>query len=503
MGIPLELNYRNVFSSQNFFFGVANAPYLSEGGYNLSNGPKNNYYDMEKSGKIEKSKDACRFWTDYEKHIKLAMSLGLDAFRMGVEWARIQPTIKSHPHSPPEWDYSAVDHYAKMISTLFKYNLEPIITLHHFTHPAWLPKEMWITEDGPRFFTQYALKIVKELNIRLYNKAERVIKNFIVSNEPNIILIGMFISGDFLIEKKGPRQVIKAYDNLFSSYVKVYDGLYNLYEKNNWSVPEVGFNSASQCPYEIDKQFLDLMRLRTFGIEENDISSRFNDLRMAWNKRVGNLAKTKLNKEQYERYKFLIKFTEQIIKPTKFKKTIDQIYRSKRKRKLDYISVNIYEPFMGPKSSLDLSKNPDWWEYSADGEIYSTFIRAYHDFNNNLPIYMGENSLAYRQPIGKKAEPRPDGWTRERYLKVYISEMIKCIKDGIPIKGYLYWSLTDDYEWESFEPRLGLYNYDYINGKIRETDGLGEPAGEIYADLISTLRKGNLKEIVKKFKHTL
>ena len=41
----------------------------------------------------------------------------------------------------------------------------------------------------------------------------------------------------------------------------------------------------------------------------------------------------------------------------------------------------------------------------------------------------------------------------------------------------------DDYEWESYDPRLGLYNYDFINGKIKETDGLGEDAGKIYKDI--------------------
>ena len=134
-----------------------------------------------------------------------------------------------------------------------------------------------------------------------------------------------------------------------------------------------------------------------------------------------------------------------------------------------------------------------------DKDIYSTFIRAYNDFNIDLPIYMGENSIAYRQPIGGKAEPRPDGWTRERYFKTYLPEMIKCMKEGIPIKGYLYWSLTDDYEWESYEPRLGLYNYDYVNGIINETDGLGEPAGQIYAELIAALRSGDKDRIFRSF----
>jgi beta-glucosidase len=84
-----------------------------------------------------------------------------------------------------------------------------------------------------------------------------------------------------------------------------------------------------------------------------------------------------------------------------------------------------------------------------DGEVYRTFILATRDGNTDLPVYMGENSLANLQPIGAPAIPRPDGWTRERYLKTYLMEMVRCMKEGVPIKGYLYWSLVDDFEWEA------------------------------------------------------
>ncbi len=84
---------------------------------------------------------------------------------------------------------------------------------------------------------------------------------------------------------------------------------------------------------------------------------------------------------------------------------------------------------------------------------------------------MGENSSANLQPIGEAAEPRPDGWTRERYLKTYLMEMVRCMKEGVPIKGYLYWTLVDDVH----PPRLGLYHYDFVeppdprHGRVRRS----------------------------------
>jgi beta-glucosidase/6-phospho-beta-glucosidase/beta-galactosidase len=138
----------------------------------------------------------------------------------------------------------------------------------------------------------------------------------------------------------------------------------------------------------------------------------------------------------------------------------------------------------------------EWWEYAADTEIYGAYTRAYHDGNPDLPVYMGENGLMFRQPIGEKAEPRPDGWNRERYFKSYLMEMIRCMKEGVPIRGYLFWSILDDFEWDNgYAPRCGLYGYDYETHEIAKTDGLGDPAGEIYAYLIRALRSGD-KELI-------
>ena len=130
-----------------------------------------------------------------------------------------------------------------------------------------------------------------------------------------------------------------------------------------------------------------------------------------------------------------------------------------------------------------------------DGEVYRTFILAKNDFNTDLPVYMGENSCANLQPIDGAAVPRPDGWTRERYLKTYMMEMIRCMKEGVPIKGYLYWTLVDDV----YPPRLGLYNYDFVNHEILDTDGFGLPSGQIYAHLIAALRSGDKARIADAF----
>lgn len=66
---------------------------------------------------------------------------------------------------------------------------------------------------------------------------------------------------------------------------------------------------------------------------------------------------------------------------------------------------------------------------------------------------------------------------------------MQAIGEGIPVKAYCYWSLTDNYEWGSYDPRLGLYEYDYKNGKILDKSGLGEEVGKLYGEIVRALRE--------------
>ena len=68
-------------------------------------------------------------------------------------------------------------------------------------------------------------------------------------------------------------------------------------------------------------------------------------------------------------------------------------------------------------------------------------------------------------------------------------EVEQLIEEGVPVFGYLHWSLFDNYEWGSFTPRFGLYSLDYTKGTERlPVDPLGDCASETYADLVRAAR---------------
>ena len=66
----------------------------------------------------------------YKEDLKLLMNIGVNSYRFSVEWSRIQPR-------EDVWDEEAIAHYQEIVDILRSYNIEPMITLHHFTHPRW------------------------------------------------------------------------------------------------------------------------------------------------------------------------------------------------------------------------------------------------------------------------------------------------------------------------------------------------------------------------------
>lgn len=492
MRLELNLDFVERFAPERFLFGVAYAPYCEGAGLNTPEGCKNTDWAAGARG----DRRNLAFYDRYLEHVELATSLGLNAFRIGIEWARCQPSASTEPTDPPEWDPVALDHYADMIQAIVDRGMEPVVTLHHFTHPLWLGVDIWLDDRGPGLLVEGQVRIVHEINSRLQERGRRPMSHFLVYNEPNLVPFFYHSMGKYQAEHQGDEYLARAFDTMLAHYVAAYDGIHGLFEARGWGSPSVGFTIASLCSYEFDKQLDDILRLRSWGVPREQAMSRIDDCRTAWRTRIDDLARSQLTDEQFDRYLGTVERAAENVPAASLTKTLDAVYASPRAKKLDYLSLNVYEPFGGPRRDPhDTERRIPWERYMLDGEVYRTFILATNDFNDDLPVIMGENSCANLQDIDGAPQPRPDGWTRERYLKTYMMEMVRCMKEGVPIQGYLYWTLVDDV----YPPRLGLYNYDFTAQQIMPTDGFGLPSGEIYGRLVGALRGGNKTRIADAF----
>ena len=228
MRLELNLDFEERFAKDRFFFGVAYAPYCEGEGLNDPDGPKNSDWarmDTPRTTPYE----GIRFWTNYAEHVDLAASLDLNAFRMGIEWARCQPSASTEPTDPPHWDEAALDHYAHMVERVIDHGMQPIVTLHHFTHPLWLGVDIWQEDRGPDLMVDAQVHIVDEINQRLMARGNKRMSHFLVFNEPNIVPL-IYHSIGWYPARQGTEYLLPAYDTMLSHYVKAYDGIHDLFE---------------------------------------------------------------------------------------------------------------------------------------------------------------------------------------------------------------------------------------------------------------------------------
>ncbi len=116
---------------------------------------------------------ACDHWNRYEEDFDILKDLGLNAYRLSIEWSRIEP-------EEGRFDEAALEHYQKMIQALHVRGIEPFVTLWHWTLPLWLAKEGGILAPGfQTYFVRYSEAVVKALG---YD-----VRFWITLNEPDVV----------------------------------------------------------------------------------------------------------------------------------------------------------------------------------------------------------------------------------------------------------------------------------------------------------------------------
>jgi beta-glucosidase/6-phospho-beta-glucosidase/beta-galactosidase len=93
-----------------------------------------------------------------------------------------------------------------------------------------------------------------------------------------------------------------------------------------------------------------------------------------------------------------------------------------------------------------------------------------------------------------RPEPREDGMDRPRYVREHLGAVADAVAAGVPVRAYLHWSLVDNYEWGTYEPRFGLFGLDRSDpSTVRwmDTDAQGDDAAGEFARVLAGLRAGD------------
>ena len=237
---------------EGFAVGVATSGYQIEGGFNGDGEPQNNWSAWEGVGRAARSGLACDFWRHPEEALDRAAGIGSNAFRLSVEWARLEPR-------PGAFDDAALERYAEILSLCEARGLEPIVTLHHFTHPWWLGEEFWLRPGSPDIFARHVERVVPAL--------APYCRRWVTINEPNIVTLMGWIEGSC---PPGRRMAVAdafcALDNLLTGHVLAADVVTGVQAE-----AEVTMNTSSSSIYEHDRMLLDLLQLREADVGPEDV----------------------------------------------------------------------------------------------------------------------------------------------------------------------------------------------------------------------------------------
>jgi beta-glucosidase/6-phospho-beta-glucosidase/beta-galactosidase len=518
-----------MMSDEPFLWGVATSAYQSEGGYNGVDQPRTNWANAEEQGEVAITGRAADFWVRYKEDFQRCRELGLNGFRMGIEWSRVQPHAPTRVEcraSPVElrpgeaalpstatlrpikaYDHAALDHYVDMLSCCMEQGLEPVVTLHHFVHPAWLGADAWLEERTPALFADYVRETISYLN----QKLPRPIRWYITINEPNMLVLNSYLGRQFpAVAGPGFGIMTRAYNGLLRGHILAYNAIHEVYEAAGWDKPRVSVNNYCSDLYWSDKMLLDLLCSRERGVDRNAVGPYVTECARSFEDAFES-ARIPLHRDLSYYFGSAVKRLSNILgyrtfDASNFAPLLDALYSSPREQVLDYIGLDYYDPFAAHafrfpvlwdhefknksfRSWVLATITSKWWDWRVLPRGLHFFCKHYAaDYGR--PVLIAENGMAIRRRQDNSGvTERRDKMTRSQFLRLHVHEVTKIVNEGIPLVGYLHWSLFDNYEWGSYTPRFGLYSIDYQNGTARATsDPWGDNPSASYAALIAESR---------------
>jgi beta-glucosidase len=346
----------------NFIWGISSSGYQSEGGNVDSNWDRHNAAAPEQD-RYGRSVD---FRHRYREDVALARDLGVNTFRIGINWARVEP-------KEGQIDAEEMAYYDDLILAMKQAGIAPLITLDHFVHPGWVADQGgWTNPKTRTDFVRYARMIAQRYHAD--------VKLWLTFNEVAILM---------------------------------------LFEMKAHNAGWAGLKRIRQSIIGAHRQVYDLIHaLDPAAVVSSNIVWMGRGWR-AW---------------------LLQTFTDWLF----IKNVAD---------KIDCLAFDYYYREITPgllKGNL--------WEADLHpqglGHALKTLARRYP----RLPLLVAENGMPTENAL-----PRADGVRREDVLRDCIYWTQRARADGVNVIGYMYWSLTDNFEWGHYAARFGLYTVNVLD----------------------------------------
>lgn len=371
----------------------------------------------------EPSGDSCDHYHRYPEDIAALADLGFSAYRFSLEWSRIEP-------EPGYFSRAALDHYRRMVGTCLEHGITPVVTYCHFTTPRWFAGAGgWAGPDAVARFSRYAARATEHLGDLLPWVA--------TLNEPNAIA---------MLELTGVIPMGTGAQELPSGPVA------------SVAAGVGGYDPASYRMGLMAAGFERMAELHRAAAAE--VRSGPGDARVGWTLALVDLQAADGGEERTE--------------------------RARRGGQLDWLEVSRDDDFVGVQTYSRTVLGPDGrvavpegaptmqtgWEVYPEALGHTVRLAAGHA---RVPVLVTENGMA-----------TDDDDARIAYTRAALEGLEQCVVDGIDVRGYLHWTLLDNFEWMAgFDKTFGLVSVDHETldrsikpsarwlGKVARANGLG------------------------------
>lgn len=427
-----NLSFSAADFGNHFLWGVAMAAAQNEGAWN-EDGRGPSVWDVfaRRKGKIKggaRPAVATDFYHRFKDDLLLVKAMGFNSFRFSLSWSRIMPDGSGKVNQ------AGINFYHRLIDECLKQGIEPFITLYHWDLPQALEqKGGWTSHLMNRWFIRYATVCAEAFGDRA--------KNWIVLNEPFGFTSLGYMLGRHAPGKTGLDNFLKAVHHAALAQA---DGgrvlrseISNAYIGTSFSCSAVHPHTASAADAEaarktdilLNRLFIEPLLGKGYPNENFKLIEKLELLNKSW--------------KYTERLRFdmdfigLQNYFPLVVKHSAFIPYVNAMEVKAATRKVPHTAMG--------------------WEISPEG--FQAILRKFWKYGAVKEIIVTESGAAFTD---KLVNGQVQDTERMQYHQQYLKALLQAKKEGIKIKGYMAWTLTDNFEWsEGYHARFGLVHTDF------------------------------------------
>jgi len=362
---------------------------------------------------------ACDHYHRYPEDIEWMSKLGMNAYRFGIEWSRLQ----SAAFAP--LNQNELARYVDLLDRLRVAGITPMVVLHHFSNPPWINAAGgWTNAATIPAFVDYVRKLVAALKDRVF-----IWNTF---NEPDTYACVAYLLGGF-----PPQRQWK-----LGQFRRVIDHMARAHVQASRVIRREGF--AGRKP--------------EVGIAKNWTFFHANQRLSPWDRATALVCHYTFNKF-----------------------VLDAFLGGWRRRASTFIGLNYYGRvrFHHFRAMIPASGTPAT-EIRDFGFVCDDMVERYPEGLEKILTYLRRK---FRLPIyitehGAASDDEP---FRERDLRQNLEALHKSMQSGVDVRGFFYWSLMDNFEWQfGYSKKFGLLSVDFKDAKLPRKM---KPLAEVYSQI--------------------